>query len=136
MYFRTVQHRELVQNATCHCFTFGVWNVYQKMYILFPFWNIFQNFIWTFLSRDIANIPRSHVYEYILERGGGWNPDLEKPYLLKYNESKDETFTQGTTTISICLVKFSVSNPSPISCYSERSIMTKFDLLRFLGMKP
>ena len=61
---------------------------------------------------------------------------MEEPYLLKYNESEVETFTKGTIRISLEPVKVSVSEPSPSSRYSESSRMTKFSLLKFLGMNP
>ena len=60
-YFRTVQHRELLQIATCHSFTFGVWNFYHINYSPCPIWNILWNFIWTFIARDIANVPKLPV---------------------------------------------------------------------------
>ena len=53
-YFRTVHHSELVQTATCHCFTLRVWNFYHRNYSPCPIWNILQNFIWTFIAQDIA----------------------------------------------------------------------------------
>ena len=61
---------------------------------------------------------------------------MEEPYLLKYSESEAETFTNGTTTISLRPVKVSDSEPSPILRYSESARMTKFGLLGFSGMKP
>ena len=66
----------------------------------------------------------------------GWSPDLEESYLPEYRNSKDENFTQGTARISLCPIKVSTSEPSPISRYSESSRITKFSLLGFLGMKP
>ena len=63
----TVQHNELVRIATCHYFTFWVWKVYYKNYSPWPTYNILINFIWTFLAWDIKNLPRSPVYEWILE---------------------------------------------------------------------
>ena len=68
--------------------------------------------------------------------GGGLNPDLEEPYLLKYSESEAEIFTHCTERISLRPVKISASDPSPISSCSESSRMTKFDLLGFSGMEP
>ena len=59
---------------------------------------------------------------------------MEEPYLLKYSESEAETFTQGTTKISLRPVKVSASEPSPISLYSESSRMTTFSLLGFPGV--
>ena len=57
-YFRTVQHSELVQTTTCHCFIFGVWTFYHRKYSLCPIWNILWNFIWTLIAQDIAIIIR------------------------------------------------------------------------------
>ena len=61
---------------------------------------------------------------------------MEEPYLLKYSEYEAETFTQGTTRISLWPVKVFASEPFPISHYSESSRMTKFSILGFSGMKP
>ena len=66
----TVQHNKLVRTATCHYLTFWVWKVYYKNYSAWNTWNISINFIWTFPARDIKNLPRSPVYDYILEEVG------------------------------------------------------------------
>ena len=69
-YFRTVQKSKLVRTSTCHWFTFGVWTFYYRKYSSCPFWNILRNFIWTFIARDISILPRSLVYDCILEEDG------------------------------------------------------------------
>ena len=61
---------------------------------------------------------------------------MEEPYLLKDSESEAETFTQGTARISLWLVKFLASDPSPIFIYSESSRIIKFSLPGFSSMKP
>ena len=68
-----------------------------------------------------------------MNRGRGWNPDLEESYLPEYNKYEDEVFTQGTSGIYIRPVKVSCPKPSPISRYSECTKMTSFSLLGFFG---
>ena len=69
-YSRIVEHRELVWTTTFHCFTFQVWKAYQGHYSMLPTYNILRNLVCTFLARDIANLPRSHVYDCIMEEDG------------------------------------------------------------------
>ena len=66
----TIQDSEIVWNSTCHYFTFWVWKVYHINYNLFPTYNILRNFVWTFLAQDIENLPRSPIYDCILEEAG------------------------------------------------------------------
>ena len=63
----TVQHSELVQTAMSHCFTLCIWKTYHWNYVPCPIYKILWNLVWTFLARYIANLPRSPIYDCILE---------------------------------------------------------------------
>ena len=63
--------------------------------------------------------------------GRGWNPDLEETYLPEYSESKDETFTKGTSGFYRRIVKYLAPETSPISRYSECTKTTSFSILGF-----
>ena len=75
------------------------------------------------------------TYLWLYSRGG-WNPNLEEPYLLKYSEYERKNFTKGKKRIYLHSVKVSTFDPSPISCYRKSSRMTKFNLLGVSGIEP
>ena len=55
--------------------------------------------------------------------GRGCNPNLEESYLLEYNDSEAETFTQCTLGIYLQPMKVSAPEPSPISRYSKSKLL-------------
>ena len=54
-----------------------------------------------------------------MNSGRGWNPNLERTYLLEYSESEDKFWIQDSSGFYIQLLQFSASNTSPISEYSD-----------------
>ena len=54
-----------------------------------------------------------------MNSGRGWNPNLERTYILEYREYEDEFRTQCSSGIYIQPLQFSATDPSPISEYSE-----------------
>ena len=68
--------------------------------------------------------------------GRGWNLDLEESYLLEYNESEAETFTDGSLGIYLWPVKVSAPDTYPILRYSECTKTISFSILGFSSLKP
>ena len=54
-----------------------------------------------------------------MNSGRGWNPNLERTYILKYSESKDELWTHSSSGLYLRPLKFWAPKPSPISKYCE-----------------
>ena len=71
-----------------------------------------------------------------MNRGRGWNPDLEESYLLEYSEYEDESFTNGTSEIYLRPVNVSSPGHSPISRYGEIMKINSFGVLGFSRLKP
>ena len=61
--------------------------------------------------------------------GRGWNPDLDKSYILEYCKYEAETFTQGTSEIYISPVKILALDSPPILGYRECTKTISFSIL-------
>ena len=85
-------------------------------------------------SMVYINFP--YVTCLILDSKGGWNPNLEESYLLKYREYEGENSTKCTEIFHLHPIQVSIPNPSPISSYSKSPNMTIFCLIGFSSMKP
>ena len=69
-----------------------------------------------FIAR-YGNSP--HVSCLGMNRGRGWNPNLEGSYLPEYSEFEADFWKQCSPGCYIWPLKFSASDTSPISEYSE-----------------
>ena len=66
-----------------------------------------------------------------INRGRGWNPDLEESYLPEYSESKAEMYIQCSQRTFLWSVKISSSENFPISRYNKCTKTTSFSILGF-----
>ena len=66
-----------------------------------------------------------------MNHGRGWNPDLEKSYILEYSESKAKSFRKGTPRFYIRPMKILAPDPYFISRYSKCTKTTIFSILGF-----
>ena len=66
-----------------------------------------------------------------MNRGTGWNPNLEESHLPEYSESEAEIFTQGTSGFYLQPMKILAPETSSIPIYSEYTKTTSFSILGF-----
>ena len=66
-----------------------------------------------------------------MNSGRGWNPNLERSYLLEYRESDSHFWIQASSGFYIRPLKFFNSETSPILRYSKCTKTFRFSILGF-----
>ena len=82
-----------------------------------PFLENLQEFHFHLGIQSYSNSPQMSCLG--MNSGRGWNPNLEGSYLLEYSEYKAEFWLQCTSGFYIQPLRFSASDPLPISGYGE-----------------
>ena len=82
-----------------------------------PFMEHLQEFHLDLCSSRYCRSPQMSCLG--MNSGRGWNPNLERSYLLEYSESESDVWTQDSSGFYICPLQFSASETLSTSEYND-----------------